>query len=237
MYHLFKFLTPIALYLSFATVAVAQSSFEERAQLLQAVEDWCSQPNVEGGKYENLVIEGGAGTSKILKGFGLSAEGDVSVEQVETLNFQLNGIKRSAEDCRAKSLSVLAEIFFGDNLGESLSSVTDRCQQTSTVLVCVKTSDIKVFGGNIRIPLTLEAVGGNAKIQFKEGGGTVFVDSGEEFAQSMGTGAIRLASGVPVTQVFSAKVPTDSDVSELALEVNLSNPVSTSLWFDEIFLE
>lgn len=215
--------------------AFAQSAIEERAQLLEAVENWCSKPNISGSKANNLTVEAGAGTTKILRGFGLAAEGNVSAEQVETLNFQLNGIRRSAEDCRAKSIGVLAEVFFGDNLSKALSTVTDKCQQTANLKVCVKTSDIRSFGRNIRIPLTIEAVNSNASVQFKDGGGSVFLSSGEEFPQKLSSGGIRLVNGVPVTQVFAAEVQDADAQAELALEIKLSNPVATSLWFDEIY--
>lgn len=230
-----RFLAGLALAPS---VLAAQVPPAERAELLQAVEEWCNKPSVEGTIEDALVLEGGAAGRVGLRGYGLTVDGQISSRDVQNLNIQLNGIKRSAEDCRAASLKVLFQVFFGNGGIRPVAQVVDTCQESGNLRTCIKRSEAKFFGANVRLPITHQPIDDTVVSYIYAGDGyaKVFTDTGGEYVMTKDAySQVRIDAGQINTDLISAKIDDFSDVAELAVEICFRQPSNTCFLFDEIY--
>ena len=225
---------------------------EDRAELFATIEEWCSKPNISSTEGQALTLEGGAGTAGILKGFGLRIEGDVSGDIVESLNTQLNGIRRSADDCRFEAFALLSKVFMDTPRADvapnaparqpsasPIEQAADKCQRSGALEVCLKTARVRRFGNNLRVPFTLEVGEGQGAyiyVTFADGGGQIFTDSGAAFQQALPTGRFTINAGQRVMQAFAAELDGPPYPSEIAVEIAVSQPVATQFFFDRIFV-
>ncbi|MEO0829296.1 MAG: hypothetical protein AAFY03_02430, partial [Pseudomonadota bacterium] len=225
----------------------------DRAELFATIEEWCSNPSVSMTEGQALTLEGGAGTAGVLRGFGLRIEGDVSGEIVESLNTQLNGIRRSADDCRFEAFALLSKVFTSNSgpttepvASPSIASPTnaieqaaDKCQRSGALEVCINTARVRRFGNNLRIPFTLkvgEGQGANVTVAFEGGGGSIFTDSGATIEQTLQAKPFTIYSGQRVTQAFAATLEGPPFPGEVAVEIAVSSPIATQFFFDRIFV-
>jgi hypothetical protein len=224
---------------SIGAVAQAQVPVEQRQQLLDTVEDWCSNPEEQRETVDAVTITGEASGVGGLRFLGLSVEGNINSGQVERLNTQLNGIRRSAEDCRAEMLRVLVATFYSGDVGTAIDQNTDLCQTSSGLLVCVQTLDVRTFGGRISVPITIENVGSihTSRFSFLGGGGFIVTNTGEELTQEIPERQISLADGLPHREVFGGMIDNPESIGEIAIQVQIGNPGQSTLWFDGIFID
>lgn len=227
-------LVPITLLLS-STALQAETSADD---LLNAIDRMCAQDVPERDVGTLLEFEGGASGGAVLKFFGLSVEGNLKSTEYDILNQQLKGLRRSVDDCRFEAFRLLKPVIIDGVSSEQFLRVTDQCQATGNLRVCIQTQDIRFFGSNVRIPITLAPVDSNHVQYIYSGDGfaKILTDIGDEYPQDKETyNQVRIAAGETYTDLLSAKIDGVQEIGELAVEVCFEQPSNSCLFFDGIF--
>ncbi|WP_299919401.1 hypothetical protein [uncultured Roseobacter sp.] len=218
-----------------ATFAQAETSAEE---LLNAIDRMCDQGVPERDTGSLLEFEGGASGGAAVRFFGLSVEGNLNSTEYDILNRQLKGLRRNLDDCRFEAFRLLKPVFIDGISSDEFSKVTDKCQESGNLRVCIQTQNISFFGSNVRIPVTLAPIdeGYVNYIYSGDGFGRILTDTGGEYQQTKETyNQVRINAGETYTDLFSAKVDGFDQVGELAVEVCFKQPANSCLFFDGIY--
>lgn len=168
----------------------------------------------------------------------MNAEGKLKASQYDVVNQKLKGLRRNVDDCRFKAFRLLSPIFLEGVSSDEFAKLTDICQVSGSLKVCVQTQDVKFFGQNVRIPLTLAAQG-RPLVKFIYGNGDfarILTDTGGEYPQQREQRSqVTLEQGELYSDVLSAKVMDIDSVTELAVEVCFAKPANSCMFFDGIF--
>lgn len=207
-------------------------------ELLNAIERMCAQDIPDRDTGSVLQFEGGAAGGGALKFFGLSVEGNLKSTEYDVLNRQLKGLRRNIDDCRFEAFKLLKPVFIDGVSSEDFARVTDQCQESGNLRVCIQTQDVSFFGSNVRIPLTLTPIDSSYVHYVYAGNGfaKILTDTGGEYPQNKQTyNQVRIGADEAYSDLFSAKIDDFKEVGELAVEVCFAQPANTCLFFDGIY--
>lgn len=218
-----------AVFFSLTTVASAQVSKEDRSELFLRVEQMCQNASTSG---EILSFEGDLSAGAVLRVVGVEASGRVKKQQWENIQQLLGDGRTDPTVCRFEMFKLLLPLFEGVS-DQEYKRITDTCQDSGALRICVKSQDLKLFGSNLRVPITVEPVNAEKNVSFRynNGGGAILTDSGEEFLQDKPTSTIRIYSGQVFSDVFIAKLLDPNGINEIAVQIVLKKP-ATEVFFD-----
>lgn len=216
----------------FPAATSAQLDSADIPGLVQNVERLCADASSDGSILE---FEGDAGVGGKLRMLGLGVEGTVTGQQWSNIQSLLDG-RADPTICKFEFLEILLPLMDGVD-DKHMQSITDTCQSSSGIRVCVKTDEMRRLGSRVFVPISFSDLQNKSQfiIQFLDPAGQIYADTGEEYPQKRPGGAIKALRGQTISHVFSADLSNPSDVESISVKINLTTPLAEIIFFD-IFL-